>query len=564
MRSLFAKIKTFPGKHSTKLLIFLVLAVQVVLAVALFRYATYIKEIEVPKDAHWWTPWIPAIAAVIATAGALITLYTNKRLSERQFVQRQAVEQDRFDRQALESLFTDILNRFASENPIIRANAAIRLAEMARKNWPGRPEEKLPENFPFFPDAASQLAAALYMEEHRAVRDEVVKALGRMTQFAKQDDQALLHLLIRELADANRSAKAAFVEALAEGCSRVEKVTTEDLRPLIPFASFCSLDEISWACLFSLANSKECRAAAITKAIRRKAQTEDERRQADLRLLPDIQSCADRLLATRDALATALSALAAPADLPSNATQRSEWKRTVPLMLKGCFLVDAKLFDAQLQGADLQGAFLQQANLARTQLQHALLMQAECQGAYLADAQANGATFTETQLQHAYLVGAQVREAFLGWANLLEANLCGADFTGADLAGARLFGARVEEGAEADLLGVGGLDLLAEKHFGTRPFQASVEKILGKRDFAATKFGATNWWQGNFTRPPRGTHWWEANFASGDETDQRLWHWLSEHFPQAAAQGEAIVEAGDESGEVLSEPPQTRFVRGDG
>jgi hypothetical protein len=275
----------------------LILAVQVVFAVTLYYFVIHVKEItvKVPTDTHWWIPWIPVIAAVIVTAGALITLYANKRLSEIQF-----------DRQALESLFTDILNRFASENPIIRANAAIRLAEMVQKKWPGRPNKKTPGNYPFFPDATSQLAAALHMESNQAVRNEVVKALARVTEFAKQDDQALLHLLILELSDANRSAKASFVEAFAEWCSRfieltaeslrlqfdplesdwekarVLKLTAENLRLVVPFASFCKFEENSLACLFSLARG-ECRAAAIKKAIRRKApQTKEEPREAGL------------------------------------------------------------------------------------------------------------------------------------------------------------------------------------------------------------------------------------------------------------------------------------------
>lgn len=520
MSRLFAEIKKWSGTHGTKALIVLILAVQVVFAIAFFYFGSSIREIEVAKDTHWWTPWIPVVAALIATAGVLITLYTNKGLSERQF-----------DRRAQESLFTDILNRFAAKNPIIRANAAIRLAEMARKNWPGKPEQKTPDNFPFFPDAASQLAAALYMENNRAVRDEIAKALARMADFAKQDDQLLLHLLIRELADANRSARAAFVDVLAEGCSRVKKVSKEDLLTLVPFAPFCAAEEMSWACLVSLANSKECRAAATSKAIRRKAQTAEEQREADLRLLPDIESCADRLMATRDTLATALCALAAPVDLPSNAAQVRNWKRAPPLALKRCFLAEATLFDAQLQGADLQGALLQSANLIRTRLQGAALMQAECQSASMTGVQAQGATLTETYLQRANLVGAQLQETFLGWANFLEAKLSGADLTGANLAGARLFDVRVDEETEANLMGLGGLDKLAQGYLGTPLFQDGFEAIFGKRNFTAANFTGTNWWKANFTRPS-GTLWWEINFERGHEIDEGLRTWLGAHFPQ--------------------------------
>jgi hypothetical protein len=171
MRSPLTNVKAFLSGNATKLLLSVVLIVQVIFAVALYRAATHTKEIEVPKDTHWWTPWIPVIAAAIVTAGALITLYTNKRLSELHF-----------DRQGLQSLLTDILNRFASENPIIRANAAIRLGEIARKNWPGRSKKKTRDNYPFFPDASSQLAAALHMEENEAVREEIIKARGRLSQ----------------------------------------------------------------------------------------------------------------------------------------------------------------------------------------------------------------------------------------------------------------------------------------------------------------------------------------------------------------------------------------------
>jgi Pentapeptide repeats (8 copies) len=203
MHSLFAKTKAFLSEHGIRLLGYLILVAQVVFAVAVYYFATHITEVKVkvPEGTHWWTPWIPALAALIVTAGALITLYTNKRVSERHF-ELQALESERhFDRQALESLFTDILNRFAAENPIIRANAAIRLGEIVRKNWPGTPTKKTPDNYPFFPDATSQLAAALHMEDNQAVRNEIVKALARTTDFAKQDDQALLHLLISELSD---------------------------------------------------------------------------------------------------------------------------------------------------------------------------------------------------------------------------------------------------------------------------------------------------------------------------------------------------------------------------
>jgi hypothetical protein len=394
MNSVFNKIGNFLREHGRKLVLSVVLLVQTVFAVAVYYFVIHVKEIKVrvPHDTHWWVPWIPAVAAVIAAAAALITLYTNRRTTERNF-----------DRQASESLFADILNRFASRNPIIRANAAIRLGDVVEKNWPGRPKKKTKENYPFFPDASSQLAAALHIENNKAVRGEILKALARITNFAKsddgQDDQSLLHLLIRELADANLSAKAAFVEALARGCSRIEEVTADALWPLVPFAPFCKVRQHSWACLFSLATSEECHAAKITKTIRRKAQTEEGQREGDLRFLPDIEACVDRLVATRDALATALCALATPVDLPSDATQLMKWKRAVPLVLNGCFLAGANLPNARLEGAEFQEALLQGADLTKAQLQRAGLAQATCQAARLTNAQAQGADSRWIKLQ---------------------------------------------------------------------------------------------------------------------------------------------------------------------
>jgi uncharacterized protein YjbI with pentapeptide repeats len=527
MTALLANTKTLVGKHWPKLS---ALVVFLILAGIFYRFVTQIKEITVPKDAHWWTPWIPVIAALIATAGALITVYTNKRLSEHQFNERQKTEQNHFDRQAMEALFTDILNRFASENLIIRANAAIRLGDMSRKNWPGRDAEKTPDNYPFFPDAASQLAAALHMEDNQAVRDEVVKALGRMTEFARDDDQKLLHVLIHELADANRSARTAFVDALAEACSRLQTLAPDDLSSLIPFASLCGSDELSWACLVSLAQSRQCSTATKAKAIRRKVRTQEEQKAADLRLLPDIESRADRLMATRDALATSLRALAAPKDMPSNATECKAWKRATPLALRGCLLAGAHLVEAQFQGADLEGAFLYEANLTRAQLRGARMMRSECQAANLTDAHAQGANFCEAQLQHAVLHRAQLQEGFLGWTNLMQAKLAGADFTGADLNGTRLFEADVKGGTTTDVYGLAEIDRLAEEMFGVK-IEPAFKAVAGDRFFEDAKFTKTSWWQANFKSPPEGVHWWQVEYSSGDKIDERLAAWLVEHFP---------------------------------
>lgn len=511
-------IKAFLYEHANKLLVCLVLVIQLAFAFALYLFVTQIKEIVVEKHTHWYTPWTSVIAAAIATAGALITLYTNKRLSEIQF-----------DRRALESSFADILNRFASENPIIRANAAIRLGEIAQKQWPGKSERETLDNYPFFPNATAQLAAALQMEHNKAVRDEVEKALARTAIFAEQDNQLLLYLLVRELSDANRNAKYAFREALAEGTSRVENVTSEQLRPLIPFASFCEREEDSLSYLQALADSNECKRAATAKAIRRKGLTDEARKEGDLKLLPDIEASAKRLISTRDALATALRALAAPRKSWWAAPYPKGWKRRLPFALDECFLAGAKLEGAHLQGLQIRQVALHGADLKMADLQCADLSFAQLNGATMFGAFLQDTTLENAQLQRAFLQGARLHGAGLFFAqaqgasfartDLREANLAGADFTGADLEGAFLAGAVVE----------------------TPSYLYPLVVAAGRSVPDPANFSNTNWWKADFDYLPSKSRKWKSLPV---ERDQRLKKWLDEHFPLP-----------QEKATLLDEPP---------
>src|SRR5262249_13363132 len=150
------------------------------------------------------------------------------------------------------------------------------------------------ENYPFFSRAASQLAAALHLEQEQAVRDEVMKALNRMTDFARGGNQALLEIQITELADANRSATKAFVEALSRYCSLLPERTDDNLRPLIGLAPFCLAPDRTLAVLRDLAASKKCRDAASVHAALRAAQragaVQTSEAEERLRMLPDLQS----------------------------------------------------------------------------------------------------------------------------------------------------------------------------------------------------------------------------------------------------------------------------------
>src|SRR5207248_11626473 len=135
-----------------------------------------------------------------------------------------------------------------------------------------KPAVRTPENYPFFPRAVAQLAAALHMETEQTVRDEVMKALLRMTEFSGEGRGALFTLQIAELACANRSARKAFLEALARYCSLFEKLTDDDLRPLIGFAPFCLKPDTILVSLRDFASSKKCRDAASVYAALRAAE----------------------------------------------------------------------------------------------------------------------------------------------------------------------------------------------------------------------------------------------------------------------------------------------------
>jgi hypothetical protein len=379
----------------------LLILVELLLAAALIRLLWFgrivVLQVPVEKGSSWLVqfPWFAA-AAVFSGVIALVTFLFTRAQNQEQFERQQAAEQERFDRQELDELFIDIQNRFAAESAIMRANAAIRLAEMAEMRLPGKPAVRTQENYPFFSRATSQLAAALHMETEQAVRDEVMKALIRMTDFAGEGSPALFTLQIAELACANRSARKTFLEALARYCSLFEKLTDDDLRPLTGFAPFCLKLETTLVSLRELASSKKCRDAASVYAALRAAERAGAGRDSEpeerRRLLPQIQSSAARLIDTRIALVMALHARSAP-DIHRRWVGFPEGER-----LRAAGL---DLREAQLQGADLHGAQLQELCLIEAQLEGAILAKAQLQRAQLQGANLTDADLRDADLQDA-------------------------------------------------------------------------------------------------------------------------------------------------------------------
>ncbi len=374
----------------------------------------------------WW-PWkwfhgVPALAeavrgsaiqAAVGWVGGVVGLGT--------FFLNRAQKQEHFDRQTDEARFVDIQDRFADkDSPMMRASAAIRLAEMAQTLAPGFSANRLDAmSYPFFPRVAAQLSAALHMEPEQAVRDEVKNALGRMVEFSKVGDQRLLYLLIEELKRSNHSAIRAVRFVLSMCLPQRSLSAEEELRDLAEAWRFCVDEDANRATWQDIADGIERRAELRVRLGEILAETPYKELQTDL---PERST---RLCDTRDVLAVALRALATPiyvrhAGFP---TSLLPWERIDRFSLRGAFLAGAYLMDAQLQGADLHCAQLQGAYLYGAQLQGANFFEARLQGAILLHASMLGANLVSAQLQGAKLASLKLLmaqtsyEARVEWRN---------------------------------------------------------------------------------------------------------------------------------------------------
>lgn len=508
---------------------------------------------------------------------------------------RQEQERLHFERRELQEQFVDIENRLASAEPIIRANAALRLAEFAKRPQP-RPTEapveqpRTEEHFPYFVPVASQLATALHLESNAAVRQDILKAFRSLAEWAcNETDQPLLQPLIERMADANRTAKNAFIKAMAEYNAVLSAAaetknpsdnTKMDFEFLTALAPFCEHAETSEICLSALMTEGEERdeGAQVIKrgkyavqqavyAAKRKAQTEEERTKEDASRLPRLETAAQQLIDTRNAMAQALKLLAQPADFPQQAisdalselsvavtllrtstgepqvrksalkqikssaktiqTTLQQWNAICLPSLSQCFLAGADLREAQLQGADLWVAQLQGANLWVAQLQGADLVMAQLQGADLSVAQLQGAYLPQAQLQGAYLSEADLQGAYLSQARLKDADLLHAQLQGADLSGALLKGANLSwaqlQGANLIMALLQGADLseaLLKETFLLGIFVQETKDAV----YQQTNFSAANWQQANWEIP---------TYADGEirTRTERVREWLAREFP---------------------------------
>lgn len=417
-------------------------------APALFLYAWISRHgfIHIPflNDKSFWLalPW----QAIITFIGGLVALFEynrNFRLKKDQFAQDkvqaekahtqkeeqfkndQLQKQMQFEEKAQEDLFKDTKDRFANPtDPKTRALAAQSLAEMAqlpRPNAKGKPI--CDANNPFFLRAAAFLTTALHMEENDSVRAANKKALANMVDFVKgkEENDLLLRALIKDLYEANQTAKRAFIKSLAEFCPSKESGTEPDFELLTAAAPFTDRKDATEITLRSLMATDEF---TTDRAIY--SELMKEGRAVSDSLLKVYQTDAARLIDTRDALAVALCTLSRSNNLPKADAAHGEWylySEEFGLGLNGVFLAGAHMEEAELSGAKLNGAQLYGAQFTRANLSGANFTGAHFSGARLTGAQLTGASIQNAQLSGAILEfpdGSSPHSAF--YSNWRQAN----------------------------------------------------------------------------------------------------------------------------------------------
>ncbi len=346
----------------------------------------------------------------------------------------------RFEAQARNEQFVNAQRSFASRSPIVRAKAAVEMAEIAQEPLAGAEEV-----YPFFERASAHLAVGLYLEREASVRAEMQRAISTMAEFAGKRNPKLLDSLVDDLAHANRSAVAGFEEALAAHLSNLDALDNEAFRSLDRIARLHDIESLSAALLRDIANSDECsKLIAARKAfVPAGGDPKDPGGKETRQQIEELNTAVRGLLDSRDSLAGALRLLAAPPDLApeGDAMQMGLWRPKQSLPLFGCFLAYAELDNSHMEGANLRRAWMQGAHLSGAQL-----LRADMGASRLEDAHLNSACLQYANLDGAALQGAGLSSAQMQGANLSRARLEGAYLIGTDLRNAILWMAVVEYG----------------------------------------------------------------------------------------------------------------------
>lgn len=410
----------------------------------------------------WWRdlPWT-FLAAFVAVAGVLTNAYVSHKVAEAKrksdedtasdrLAQEKSINTERMKqekdiarakeerealqhaRKELQDQFIDIQNRLTQAEPMIRANAAMRLGEFARtpkpqvvKDVEGETVEGIlshtQDNYPYFAPSLAQLSIALYLEPRSEVRKAIKYALSRVVDFAKDGEgQPFLYQVIERLIDANKTAKEIFIKAFANW-TVVDKTWGELLDDDSDDSIYRYFDQngntlgdaeyermvnltssIAPFCVDASATRdvletlmSEGRIENGSKIVRqshfyvqrekysetRNAQADAaEKSKTDALALPELERSAQQLMDTRDCLCIALKALSKPMNLPSSVDGNTVWERDQPIILVNCFLPGADLDNADLQEVNLNSSYLQAASLIGADLQFTAFWAHTCSG----------------------------------------------------------------------------------------------------------------------------------------------------------------------------------------
>ncbi len=399
--------------------------------------------------------WIaPAIQAV----GLLVIGLVGMRQFHKFHTQRERIS----EKESMQKQFTEILDRLVAPDPVVRANAALRLAEFGKMAAPVEGSKE--QGYSYFAAAAAQLATALHLETNSSIRASVRDALQMLANFAHStQNDSFLGTLIQELADSNRTTRTAFIKALGEYAATLPVGGVGEqsiLKRFAAVAQFGDRPEVTARILKAFMGLHEFERNRDIYAAVRSTLEPEARHRSDVARFSQVEVAATALRETRDALAYALRSIVPPANSPAEldedpkiAERRPQGNTEQPAVsrrnLVGCFLAGAQLNRAYLRHADLRDAFLQGAMLVAADLQGALLTNAHMQETALPDAFLQWANLNNAFMEQANLSNAKLKGATLNDARLFEADMIGVSFQdtsliGANFAGACLVGASFE------------------------------------------------------------------------------------------------------------------------
>ena len=364
----------------------------------------------------------------------------------------------------------------------MRANAALRLAEFGTLFIPrtAKQEADVPtpprnaKNNPYFILAAAQLSTALYLESKTEIREAIKKALNQMTAFAKEEKQQLLCALIKQLVDANRTAKVAFIEALAHYSALMTQSDANltssendiDVNFVASVAPFCDKPKATVICLRALMNDGQRNVEnsdfeiesiyTISRRIYHMAQnglTEEKGKSLSLSI-STLKTSFQQLSATANVLVSAICALEFPSDKPikdsgdeTDAEESSEffdelckWRRLPEIDLSECFIPNSYIRRASLDGCNLSYTYLINSTFDTCWLDRANLQGSRLDYSSFFMSWARAADFGGASMSFSYLRIMNLQNSTLNFVRLTDSSIEQCDMRGANLNDSNLRG----------------------------------------------------------------------------------------------------------------------------